>query len=51
MGVSKTIGHGRINIKIPNPTQDLPASSKALNQDLMDMDLLYNFKIKVEGQN
>ena len=34
-----------------NPNQEPPASSKALNQDLKDMDVLCTFKIKVERQN
>ena len=38
-------------IKMPNPNQEPPASSKAANQDLNDMDLLCTFKIKMESQN
>ena len=34
MGVSKTSDHIQINIWIPNPNQEPPASSKALNEDL-----------------
>ena len=51
MGVSKTSDHIKINIKIPNPSQEPPASSKAPNKDLMDMIVLCTFKIKIESQN
>ena len=34
-----------------NASQELPASSKAPNQDLKDMDVLCTFKIKIESQN
>ena len=34
-----------------NPSQEAPASSKAPNEDLKDMDVLSTFKIKIEGQN
>ena len=33
-------------IKIPNPSQNPPASSKVLNQDLIDMDVILTFKIQ-----
>ena len=36
---------------MPNPSQELPASSKAPNEDLKDMDVLCTFKIKIESQN
>ena len=36
---------------IPNPSQEPPASSKAQNEDLKDMDVLFTFKIKIEGKN
>ena len=36
-------------MKIPNPSQDPQASSKAPNQDLKDMDVLCTFKIKTES--
>ena len=49
MGVSKTSDHIQIKIKIPNPSQEPPASSKALNEDLKDMDVLCTFKIKIES--
>ena len=38
MGVPKTIDHIQINIRMLNPSQEPPASSKAPNQDLKDMD-------------
>ena len=34
-----------------NPNQEPPASSKAPNQDLKDMDVLCTFKIKIESQD
>ena len=51
MGVSKTSNHIQIKIKIPNPSQELPASSKALNEDLKGMDVLWTLKIKIKSQN
>ena len=51
MGVSKTSDHIKIKIKMPNPSQEPPASSKAPNEDLKDMDVLCTFKIKIENQN
>merc|ERR1711954_311255 len=50
MGVPKTSDHIQINIRMPNPSQEPPASSKAPNQDLKDMDVLCTFKIKIERQ-
>ena len=41
----------QIKIKLPNPSQEPPASSKAPNEDLEDMDVLCTFKIKIESQN
>ena len=35
-----------IKIKMPNPSQEPTASSKAPNEDLKDMDVLCTFKIK-----
>ena len=49
MGVSETSDHIQINIKMPNPSQEPPASSKAPNEDLKDMDVLCTFKIKIES--
>ena len=51
MGVSKTNDHIKIKIKMPNPSQELQASSKAPNQDLKDMEVLCSFKIDSESQN
>ena len=51
LGVSKTSYHIKIKIKIPNPSQESPASSKAPNEDLKDMDVLCTFKMKIESQN
>ena len=51
MGVSKTIDHIRIKIKIPNPSQEPPATFKTPKQDLEDMDVLCTFRIKIESQN
>ena len=38
-------------IKMPDSSQEPPASSKAPNEDLKDMDVLCTFKIKIESQN
>ena len=38
-------------MKNPNPSQESPASSKAPNQDLKDVDVLCTFKIKLESQH
>ena len=51
MGISKTSNHIQIKIKMPNPSQEPPASSKAPNEDLKDMDVLCTFKIKIDSQN
>ena len=51
LGVSKTNEHIKIQIKMPNPSQEPPAYSKALNKDLKDMIILCNFKVKIESQN
>ena len=48
MGISKTSDHINIKIKITNPSQEPPASSKSPNQDLKDMDVLCTFKIQIE---
>ena len=50
MGISKNSNHIQIKIKMPNPTQEPPASSKAPNEDLKDMDILCSFKIKIDSQ-
>ena len=51
MDVSKTSDHIQIKIKMPNPSQEHSASSKALNEDLKDINVLCTFKIKIESQN
>ena len=51
MVVLKTSDHIQIKIKMPNPSQEPAASSKALDEDLRDMDVLCTFKIKIESQN
>ena len=38
-------------IHMLNPSQEPPASSKAPNEDLKDMDVLCTFKIKIAVQN
>ena len=51
MGVSKTSDYIQIKIKVLNPIQEPPTSSKAQNEDLKDMDALCTFKINIESQN
>ena len=51
MDVPNTSDHIRIKIKMPNPIQEAPASYKAPNQDLKDMNVLCTIKIKIESQN
>ena len=51
MGLPKTSDHIQIKIKMPNPSQESPASSKSPNEDLKDMDALCTFNIKIESQN
>ena len=46
MGVPKTNDHIQINIRMPNPSQEPPASSQAPNVDLKDMDVFCTFKTK-----
>ena len=40
-----------IKIKRPNSSQEPQAPTKAPNQDLKDMDILCNFKIKIKSHN
>ena len=47
----KTSDHITIKIKMPSPSQEPAASSKANNEDLKDIDVLYTFKSKIESQN
>ena len=51
MGISKTNDHIQIKIKMPNPSQEPPASSKAPNQYFKDMGVLCTFKINIGSQN
>ena len=51
MGISKTCDHIQINMKMPNPSQEPPASSKAPNEDSKATNVLYTFKFKLESQN
>ena len=51
MCVPKTSDHIQFKIKMQNPSQEPPASSKAPNEDWKDMDVLCTFKIKIESQN
>ena len=51
MSVSKTSDYIKIKIKMLNPNQGPPASSKAPNEDLKDMDSFCIFKIMIESQN
>ena len=51
VGVSKTGDQIQIKIKMPNPSKEPPASSKAPNEDLKDMDVLCTLKIKIESLN
>ena len=50
MCVSKTSDHNKIKIKMPKPSQEPPASSKAPDEDLKYMDVICTFKIKIENQ-
>ena len=49
MSVSKTTDYIQIKIKMSNSSQEPPASSKVLNQDFMDMNVLGTFKIKIDS--
>ena len=51
MGVPKTSDQIQFKITLPNPSQEPPASSKTLNLDFKDIDVLCTFKIKLESQN
>ena len=48
MSITKTSGHIQIKIKIQNPSQELPASSKVPNQDFKDND---HFQIEIKMPN
>ena len=49
MVVSKNSDYIKIKIKMLNPSQEPPASSKAPNEDLKEMDVLCTFKFKKES--
>ena len=51
MVVSKTSDHIQMKIKMPNPSQEPTASSKAPKEALKDIDVLCTFKFKIESQN
>ena len=51
MGVSKTSDYIQIKIKMPNPSQEPPAPTKAPYKDLKDMDVLCTFKITLQSNN
>ena len=40
-----------MKIKMPNPSQGPPTSSKAPDEDLKDMDIICTFEIKRERPN
>ena len=48
MGISKTSDHIKIKIKMQNPSQEPPASSKAPYEDFKNMYVLCTFKVKIE---
>ena len=50
-GCIKASDHIKIKFKISNNSKEHPASSKAPNVDLKDMDVLCTFKIKIERQH
>ena len=47
----KDRGPYKIKIKMPNPSQEPPMSSKAPSEDFKDIDVLCIFKINIESQN
>ena len=49
IGVSKTSDHIQIKIKTQKPSQEHPGFSRAPNEDLIDLDVLCTFKIKIES--
>ena len=51
MGLLKSSDYIQIKIKMPNPSQEPPASSKASNDNSKNMDVLCTFKIKIECPN
>ena len=51
IGISKPSDHIQIKIKMPNPSQEPPAPTKAPNQYLKDIDALCIFKIKIQAKS
>ena len=51
MGELKTSDYIKFEIMMQNPNQDPPASPKAQNKEMKDMDMLCTFKIKRKSQN
>ena len=51
MGKPKTSDHIHTKFDVLNPSQERPASSKAPNEELKDMDVLCAFKFKIKSQN
>ena len=51
MGVPKPSNHIQIKVKMQNPNQEPPASTKSPNQELRNMDVLCIFQSKIESQN
>ena len=51
MSVSKTSDHIQVKIKMPIPSQEPLAFSKAQDEDFKDMDIFCTFQIKIESQN
>ena len=50
MGVAKISDLIQIKIQMPNLGQEPPASSKFLNQDLKDIDVIGTFTIKIASK-
>ena len=50
MGISKTNDHIQIKIKMPKPSQEPPASFKASNEDLKDLDLFEPSKPRLRAK-
>ena len=49
MGVLKTSNNIQIKIKMPNPSQEPPASFNAPNEGLKDLEVFCTFKIKIKS--
>ena len=48
---SNTSDRKIIKTKMPNSSQEPPASSKSPNENLKDIDVLCTFKIKIKSNN